>query len=255
MNSKLFDSKKAKMAFLGASSAAITEFVIIFLKNMGIEVPQEVILMVLAPFLAYIGGKSAADIAYNITNGKNGTKTVVSVPAPIRIPIIPGESGTAKYFEPPVKPDIGGQGSARRAFEAWQRADFEITAPFGIGQYESGKVEREVLYYYEKQLELARDLYIEVRGQAPPEVLVDSCSCGDFSYEHRQLVHSARELQQIQDYFASIKKDRAKAWQLGGIGYLIHSVPWGNIPEWAQKNIRMHTKGDPLRTEMPSIIY
>jgi hypothetical protein len=251
MNSKLFDSKKAKMAFLGASSAAITEFVIIFLKNMGIEVPQEVILMVLAPFLAYIGGKSAADIAYNISNGKNGTKAITqrALSSPSGVPSV---SGTAKYFESPVEPDVGGQGSARRAFESWQRADFEITWP-----YESSKAEREVLSYYKEQLELAKALYVEVRGQAPPEELVDSCSCGDFSYEHRQLVHSARELQQIRDYFASIKADRAKAWQLGGIGYLIHNVPWSNIPEWAQKNIRMHTKGDPLRTggEMTQIIY
>jgi hypothetical protein len=249
MNNKLFDSKKAKMAFLGASSAAITEFVIIFLKNMGIEVPQEVILMVLAPFLAYIGGKSAADIAYNVSNGKNGTKAQQALPYPVGVPSV---SGTAKYFEPPVEPDIGGQGSARRAFESWQRADFEITSP-----YESSKVEREVLSYYEKQLELAKALYIEIRGQAPPAELVDSCNCGDFSYEHRQLVHSAQELKQIMDYFASIKADRGRAWQLGGIGYLIHNVPWGNIPEWTKKNIRMHTKGDPLRTgmEMPQIIY
>jgi hypothetical protein len=249
MNSKLFDSKKAKMAFLGASSAAITEFVIVFFKNMGIEIPQEVLLAVLAPFLAYIGGKSAADIAYNVRNGAKA-KSLDAGSAPPPAPSF--ASGTAKYFEPPVEPGIGGQGSARRAFETWQRADFEITLP-----YEPLKVEREVLFYYEKQLELAKALYLEVRGQLPPDALLDSCSTGDFSYENRQLIHSARELQQIIDFFSVIKKDPSKAWQLGGIGYLIHNVPWANIPVWAQRSIRQSTKGDPLRTgeEIPQIIY
>jgi hypothetical protein len=247
MNNKLFDSKKAKMAFLGAISAAGMEFVIVFFKNMGIEVPQDVLYVVLAPFLAYIAGKSVADIAYNV---KNGAKTAGLPATPQTMSTAPAGRVATKYFEPPVEPGIGGLGSAREVFVAWQRADFEITSP-----YESSKVEREVLSYYEEQLELAKALYVEVRGQVPPAELVDSCSCGDFSYEHRQLYHSARELQQIRDFFAMIKKDPGQAWQLGGIGYLIHSVPWNSIPDWAQRSIRMHTKGDPLRTvgEMPQI--
>jgi len=230
-STKVWNSKKFKAAIMAAVSAGIAEFMVVFGKEMGIDIPQEFVLMILAPFLAYITGKSAADIAYNVKNGKKTEITSVSPGAPSTSPCI-----SADYKAPPNNLDIGDTSIARRNFETMQRADFTLT-----NLDDPKQVERDYLAKWEAQLEAAKNLWRATRQTEPPDNITDSCFSGDWSYEARALLHSTRDLQIQKDFIAAIKNNKALSYQLGGLGYRLNGVPWQNIPLWAQQNILEHT--------------
>ena len=229
---RLLKSKKFKAALVGALSAGITEFVIVLGADMGIDIPQELVLMVLAPFLAYIGAKGAADIAYNAKNGKTAEtppldKTLVGG---FEVPLEP-------TYEPPQYYDYaGGMSDAKTEYQKALWADYTLT-----NLKDPVQVERDFLAKWEKQYEAARNLWREVKGFDPPQNPEDSCRTGDWSFEARALVHSARDLQIQKDFIATIKRNKALSYQLGGLGYLLNGVPWENIPPWAQRNLYSHT--------------
>ena len=231
-NNNLLGSKKFKAALVGALSAGITEFVIVFGAGMGIDIPQELVLMVLAPFLTYIGAKGAADIAYNAKNGKT-----VETPSLDKNLIGGFETPLKPAYEPPQDYDYAGRMSdAKTEYQKALWADYTL-----IDLYNPAQVERDFLAKWEKQYEAARNLWWVVKGTQPPTDPEDSCRTGDWSFEARALVHSARDLQIQKDFIAAIKKNKALSYQLGGLGYLLNGVPWESIPPWAQENLYYHT--------------
>lgn len=226
MNKKLLDSKKFKVALIGAVSAGLTQFVIVLFQGMGIDIPQELVLMVLAPFLAYIGGKSAADIAYNARNG--GTTPTLGETFIATTPVHLGQPSDYDY--------AGGMSDAKTEYQKALWADYTLT-----NLNDPVQVERDYWAKWEGQYEAARNLWREIRGQEPPSDPQDCCRTGDWSFEARALVHSARELVIQKDFIIAIKKNKVLSWQLGGLGYLLNGVPWESIPPWAQQNLYSHT--------------
>ena len=121
-NNNLLGSKKCKAALVGALSAGITEFVIVFGAGMGIDIPQELVLMILAPFLTYIGAKGAADIAYNAKNGKT-----VETPSLDKNLIGGFETPLKPAYEPPQDYDYAGRMSdAKTEYQKALWADYTL---------------------------------------------------------------------------------------------------------------------------------
>lgn len=222
-STKLLDSKKLKVAILGAVSAAVTEFVVVFFKQMGVEVPQEVVLYILAPFLAYIGGKSVADVAYNIKNGNgNGVATIPAIP-------------TAKAAVEPTIPPVSS--AAARFKEAWNaRGNYVLS-----NTSDPNQVAQDFLSPYAVALQAANELWRDMRHTDPPEG--DPCARGDKSFEARMLNFARSELAIRESMVSAIKASPYLGYQLEGLGYLLSGVPWNNLPDWVKANLEKHLPG------------